>query len=190
MRFCVFWTFQTILRLLGPEAQITPLTPHMGPLRGGVGVIWDFAVKRLFEYFRTLLVSRLFHGILGWPVECEISCRDSTGMDVLAVPRPEHLQACETEGVRAEGADDSRSVARGRVWREWGASTRQTFSDSFRVCFAPFSGTPVPLIFSLWWCKWWWDALTNQPWDGTGIYFRVYILFHFNFMQSIICSCI
>jgi hypothetical protein len=70
-----------------------------------------------------------------------------TDAKVLAVPRPEHPEACETEGVRAEGAIDARSVARRRVRREWGASTRQTFIGSFELCFAPSPGTRAPLIF-------------------------------------------
>jgi hypothetical protein len=86
-----------------------------------------------------------FHGILGLPGRLEIT--RCTEAEVLAVPRPEHPEACETKGVRAEGAEDARSVARRRVRRKWGASTRRTFSDFFELCFAPSPGTQAPLVF-------------------------------------------
>jgi hypothetical protein len=86
-----------------------------------------------------------FQGILGLPGRLEIT--RCTEAEVLAVPRPEHPEACETEGVRAEGAEDARSVARRRVRREWGASTRPIFIVPFFALLRSLSGYSGTLGF-------------------------------------------
>jgi hypothetical protein len=100
-----------------------PFDPSHGPLRGGVGVIWDFAVKSLIG---------LFYHFFGCPPFLWNPWVARAMWDFMS---RQYRNVCACSPQR----------------REWGASTGQTFSDSFKVCFAPFSGTPVPMI--LWTLK-------------------------------------